>query len=68
MPKKFEPLEEYLVGKRRYHHCFCTGCHTYLGSTGPGEVKQPSREEYGSLKCDKCRNKIAAENKKPESS
>jgi hypothetical protein len=56
MPK-FEPLIEYFVGKRRYHHCYCTVCHTYLGSTGPGEAKQPTREEYGDLICSKCREK-----------
>jgi hypothetical protein len=56
MPK-FEPLIEYFVGGRRYHHCYCTVCHTYLGSTGPMEPIQPTREQYGSLKCDKCRQK-----------
>jgi len=56
MPKN-EPLVEYSVGRRRYHHCYCSVCGDYLGSTGPGEAKKPTREEYSSLKCDKCRNK-----------
>ena len=56
MPKQ-EPLVKYFVGGRRYHHIYCSVCEKYLGSTGPDEIKKPSREEEGSLKCNECREK-----------
>jgi len=44
MPKN-EPLVEYLVGGRRYHHFYCSVCAKYLGSTGTDSVKKPTRKE-----------------------